>query len=99
MRRKIKCDCAGEPPGELTISATARALRTEKARSSERAADDSISPGRNGELTPMTPASRTTGTTGMSGRKRAGTSLPKSSSGRLRIFGIGWVAAVAMAGS
>ena len=48
MRRKIKCDCAGEPPGELTISATARALRTEKARSSERAVDDSINPGRNG---------------------------------------------------
>ena len=74
MRRKIRCDCAGEPPGELMISATARALRVEKARSSERATVESISPGRSGVTTPMTPDSRTTGTTGISARKRAGTS-------------------------
>ena len=55
MRRKIRCDCAGEPPGELMISATARALRIEKARSSERAVEDSIRPGRSGVDTPMTP--------------------------------------------
>ena len=72
MRRKIRCDCAGEPPGELTISATARALRVANARSSERAMPEIISPGRSGVLTPMTPDSRTTGTTGMSARKRAG---------------------------
>ncbi len=96
MRRKIRCDCAGEPPGELTINATARALRTENARSSERAIVDNISPGRSGEVTPMTPDSRTTGTTGMSGRKRAGTSLPSSASMLLRISGIGWVAAGAI---
>ena len=93
MRRKIRCDCAGEPPGELTISATARALRTENARSSVRAIEDNISPGRSGVETPITPESRTTGTTGMSGRKRAGTSLPRSASVLLRMSGIGSVAA------
>ena len=99
MRRKIRCDCAGDPPGELTISATARALRVANARSSERATPDIISPGRSGVLTPMTPDSRTTGTTGMSARKRAGMSLLRSSSGRLRMSGIGWVAAGAMQAS
>ena len=94
MRRKIRCDCDGEPPGELMISATARALRVAKARSSERAVLDSISPGRNGVVTPMTPVSRTTGTTGMSARKRAGTSLLRSSSVRLRMLGIGAVEAM-----
>ena len=48
MRRKIRCDCAGEPPGELISSATARALRVENARSSVRATPASVSPGRSG---------------------------------------------------
>ena len=34
MRRKIRCDCTAEPPGELITSATAAALRMAKARSS-----------------------------------------------------------------
>ena len=87
---------AGEPPGELTRIATARALRIANARSSERATVDSISPGRSGVLTPITPERRTTGTTGMSGRKRAGTSRLRNSSVPLRMSGIGWLAAVAI---
>ncbi len=47
----------------------------------------------------MTPDSRTTGTTGMSVRKRAGTSLLNSSIMGLRISGIGWIAAGAMPGT
>ena len=89
MRRKIRCDCEGEPPGELMISATARALRTEKARSSALATVDNSRPGRSGVTTPMTPASRTTGTTGMSRRKRAGSSMRRRSKLWLKIFGIG----------
>jgi hypothetical protein len=89
MRRMIRCDCDGEPPGELITSATARALRVAKARSSDRAVVDSIRPGRSGDDTPITPVSRTTGTTGMSERNRAGTSRCKNSSGRFKRSGIG----------
>ena len=74
MRVKIRCDCTGEPPGELIRSATAFALRSAKARSSGRATIASVSPGRSGVEKPMTPDSRTTGTTGMSLRNRAGSS-------------------------
>ena len=76
MRRKIRCDCDGEPPGELIMIATARALRTEKARSSVLAVVASIRPGRSGDETPMTPDRRTTGTTGMAARNRGGNSQP-----------------------
>ena len=99
MRRKIRCDCDGEPPGELMISATARALRTEKARSSERATVDSMMPGLSGVTTPITPDKRTTGTAGMSGRKRAGRTGRRTSSTGFRISGIGLVGALAMAAS
>src|SRR5215510_8995956 len=75
----MKCDCTGEPPGELMSSATARALRTENARSSWRAIDASMRPGRRGLDTPMTPASRTTGTIGISLRSRRGVSGRSSS--------------------
>ena len=92
MRRKIRCDCAGEPPGELIDSATARALRRPKARSSVRAAVASISPGRSGVDTPITPVSRTTGTTGMSERKRAGNSGRRKSNTPCRRSGIGLLA-------
>ena len=64
MRRKIRCDCAGDPPGELMASATAAALRTAKTRSSVRATPAIVRPGRSGVEKPMTPVSRTTGTTG-----------------------------------
>ena len=45
-----------------------------KARSNDLAIVESSSPGRKGVTTPMTPARRTTGTTGMSVRNRRGTS-------------------------
>jgi hypothetical protein len=60
---------------------------------------DSISPGRIGVVAPMTPDSRTTGTTGMSVRKRAGTSLSRNSNVLLSMSGIGAVAVRAMLGS
>src|SRR5215467_5308152 len=50
--------------------ATACARRVEKARSSDFAIVDSNNPGRRGVTTPITPVRRTTGTTGMSLRKR-----------------------------
>ena len=46
MRRKIRCDCTGEPPGELMTIATAGAPFTAKARSSGPASVDSVTPGR-----------------------------------------------------
>src|SRR5579871_4047691 len=45
-----------------------------KARSSERATLAMVRPGRSGVEMPIAPVSRTTGTTGMSERKRAGMS-------------------------
>ena len=54
------------------MSATALRPASEKARSSERATVDNINPGWSGVTTPMVPVSRTTGTTGTSERKRAG---------------------------
>jgi hypothetical protein len=56
----------------LMISATARARGVSNARSSDRAIVDSKSPGRSGVTTPMTPAMRTTGTTGIPVRNRRG---------------------------
>jgi len=58
--------------GELIRSATARALRIRKARSRGRATLASVSPGFSGVDKPITPESRTTGTTGMSPRIRRG---------------------------
>src|SRR5262245_9120582 len=54
--------------------ATARAWGIANARSNDLAIVESNSPGRSGVTTPMTPARRTTGTTGMSVRNRRGTS-------------------------
>ena len=69
---RSECDCTGEPPGELITSATARAARMPKARSSGRATVASARPGFSGVEKPMTPESRTTGTTGVSPRSRFG---------------------------
>ena len=72
MRRKIRCDCAADPPGELITSATACACGTENARSSKGATLDMANPERSGIAAPMAPLSRTTGTTGWRVRKRLG---------------------------
>ena len=45
MRRKIRCDCTAEPPGELITSATAFAPRTAKALSRARARPAIVRPG------------------------------------------------------
>ena len=74
------CGCAGrsdataprEPPGELIDSATARRCACEGAFQRARGLA-SVRPGRSGVEKPITPESRTTGTTGMSPRNRAGT--------------------------
>src|SRR5262245_57869684 len=66
------CDCTAEPPGELMTSATALAPRCLNALSNVRARPNSVSPGRSGVAKPMTPASRTTGTTAMPRRQRRG---------------------------
>jgi hypothetical protein len=59
----------------LITSATALACFIEKARSSVRATPASDMPGRNGVTAPITPDSRTTGTTAAPLRKRAGTNF------------------------
>ena len=71
MRWNTRCDWTAEPPGELISSATARARGHAKARSSGFATDASVKPGRSGVEKPMTPVSRTTGTTGSVAAKPA----------------------------
>jgi hypothetical protein len=68
-------------------NATARARGVEKARSSDFAIVESNSPGRRGVTTPITPARRTTGTTGISLRKRFGTNPAENSIKRLANVG------------
>src|SRR5882724_9596186 len=72
IRKWIWRDCTGEPPGELITSATAFAFFIEKARSSVLATPASDMPGRSGVTAPITPDSRTTGTTATPRRSRAG---------------------------
>ncbi len=65
MRLKISVDWTAEPPGELIWIATALAPRMVNAFSIAEATVDSARPGLNGgELTPMAPARRSTGTRG-----------------------------------
>jgi hypothetical protein len=64
MRLAMSDDCTGEPPGELTASATALMPPSEKARSSVGARPASDSPLRSGPIGPITPLSRTTATIG-----------------------------------
>ena len=64
MRRKMRWDCAADPPGELITSATAFAPGIEKARSSIGATFAMARPARRGITAPMAPDRRTTGTTG-----------------------------------
>src|SRR3989338_443569 len=71
-------DCPGEPPGELTMSATAFTPLSEKAASSGPATAARLSPPRKGCDGPMMPASRTTATTGFG-----------SQPGRMRLRTIG----------
>src|ERR1700722_473802 len=73
MRKYIWRDCTGEPPGELITSATALAFLVAKARSSILATPASDMPGRSGVTAPITPDNRTTGTTALARRRRAGT--------------------------
>src|SRR4026207_2156918 len=74
MRRWMRWDCAAAPPGELIESATARMFFIENARSSERATLARVSPGLSGLEMRIAPGSRTTGTIGISLRRRAGIS-------------------------
>jgi hypothetical protein len=69
------------------INATARAWGVAKARSNDLAMVESTNPGRSGVTSPMTPAMRTTGTTGMSVRNRRGTSQAAASITRLPKLG------------
>src|SRR5215472_16651529 len=85
----MRWDCTAEPPGELIASATAEALRTEKARSSGRATDEMVSPGRKGVETPITPESRTTGTTAAPPRRRAGNRGRRRSNSRCKVSRMG----------
>src|SRR5262249_38425382 len=85
----MRWDCTAEPPGELIASATAEALRTENARSSERATDEMVSPGRNGVPKPITPESRTTGTTAAPPRRRAGSSGRRRSDSQCKVSRMG----------
>src|SRR5689334_3375902 len=75
MRRMIRCDCTGAPPGELITRATALARLTPKALSMAAAAFTRLSPARSGDTAPITPASLRTGTTGAGSRQRAGSML------------------------
>jgi len=79
------------------ISATARACGVENARSNDFAIVESNKPGRNGVTTPITPARRTTGTTGMSVRKRRGTRRAENSIKRLPKSGCAALSELVMA--
>src|SRR5262249_13829609 len=85
----MRCDCTAEPPGELIASATADALRSENARSSERATDEMVSPGRSGVEKPITPDMRSTGTTAAPPRKRAGSSDRRGSTSFCKVSRMG----------
>jgi hypothetical protein len=68
----------------LIASATARARRTEKARSSDRATLVKVNPGLSGVVNPITPVSRTTGTIAVPARNRRGNSRPSNPSNVVR---------------
>ena len=70
MRLKIRCDCTGEPPGELITTATVGSLDRAKAFSIGPATVDSDKPGRSGVTMPIGPEKRSTGTTGPRLKKR-----------------------------
>ena len=98
MRRWIRCDCTGEPPGELIRSATALARRVVNAFSSGRATLASERPGRSGAESPIAPDRRTTGTTAAPPRMRFG-SQGRTASRRLasiwrKCSGMPWSAIV-----
>src|SRR5688572_21815415 len=63
MRRKIRLDWTGLPPGELMTMATDFALDIENAFSIGPASVDSERPGRSGAAMPIAPESFSTGTT------------------------------------
>src|SRR4029079_17451355 len=66
----MRCDCTGEPPGELMTIAIALAFFTAKARSRSFAVVASVMPGESGVENPIAPVRRTTGTVGVPRRKR-----------------------------
>ena len=69
-----------EPPGELIKIATAWMLRAENARSNRRATEAIVMLGDSGVEYPITPDKRTTGTTGIAGRR-----MLSGNSGRMRL--------------
>src|SRR5262245_31255797 len=75
MRLQMRCDCTGEPPGELTTTATVGSLDRLDAFSIGPATDARPRPGRSGVTIPIGPAKRSTGTTGPRLKKRIGRSL------------------------
>jgi hypothetical protein len=84
------------------MSATALAFRVVKARSIIFAVLARLKPGRSGTAAPITPENHTTGTTGVSERKRAGINGPSVSAITFMRSGIGAVAirlGAAMTGS
>jgi hypothetical protein len=72
MRLKIKCDCTGEPPGELMVIATLGNFEALKAFSMAPASDAKASPGRSGVTMPIAPVKRRTGTIGPRLKKSIG---------------------------
>src|SRR6476620_11140917 len=83
MRRKIRLDCTGDPPGELITTATAGNFDIVNARSIAPAAVVSDSPGRSGVTMPMGPDSLNTGTTGA--RLKGHIDCKSSKDGRLTV--------------
>src|SRR5262245_45772307 len=65
MRLKIRCDCTGDPPGELMETATVGSLERLNAFSIGPAKEAIASPGRSGVTMPIGPDRRSTGTTGL----------------------------------
>ena len=61
----MRCDCTGDPPGELMQMATDGALESVKAFSMAAAAVAIDKPGRKGVAMPIGPEKRSTGTTGL----------------------------------
>src|SRR5215475_7059951 len=72
MRLKIRCDCTGEPPGELTVIATVGSFEALNAFSMAPATAARARPGRRGVTMPIGPVKRSTGTMGPRLKKRIG---------------------------
>jgi hypothetical protein len=84
----MRLDCTGEPPGELTITATDGVFDNLKAFSIAPAQAPIERPGRKGVAMPIGPVKRSTGTTGplLKGHMRTISALKVKRKGEAKSF-------------